>query len=164
MILSDFLSRQIEDNSNLHEIIPISFNIQEILQENYHSMVMDTYNMHTRAQAKAQANAPIAVDTQPKTQKVTTHSDKIPREMKEESNMKRLPSKIIQQSPTGIALPPETVFPHVGAHPNIKPPLKLPNVKEAISNPNLGPDPNMDIEENSPHQEGIITETYVAPD
>ena len=36
MIQSDFLSRQIEDDSNLHEIIPISFNIWEILQENYH--------------------------------------------------------------------------------------------------------------------------------
>ena len=34
MILSDFLSRQIEDDSNLHEIIPISFNIWEILQQN----------------------------------------------------------------------------------------------------------------------------------
>ena len=31
MILSDFLSRQIEDESNLYEIIPISFNIWEIL-------------------------------------------------------------------------------------------------------------------------------------
>ena len=28
MVLSDFLSRQIEDNSDLHEIIPISFNIR----------------------------------------------------------------------------------------------------------------------------------------
>ena len=34
MILCDFLSRQIEDDSNLREIIPISFNIWEILQEN----------------------------------------------------------------------------------------------------------------------------------
>ena len=34
MILSDFLSRQIEDDSNPHEIITISFNIWEILQEN----------------------------------------------------------------------------------------------------------------------------------
>ena len=34
MILSDFLSRQIEDDSNLHEIIPISFNMEETLQEN----------------------------------------------------------------------------------------------------------------------------------
>ena len=33
MILSDFLSRQIEDDSNPSKIIPISFNIQEILQE-----------------------------------------------------------------------------------------------------------------------------------
>ena len=48
MILSDFLSRHIEDDSNLHEIIPISFNIQEILQENYHNMVTDTYKVQTR--------------------------------------------------------------------------------------------------------------------
>ena len=36
MILSDFLSRQIEDDSNPHEIIPISFNIRDVLQDNYH--------------------------------------------------------------------------------------------------------------------------------
>ena len=35
MILSDFLSRQTEDDSNPHEIIPLSFNIRKILQENY---------------------------------------------------------------------------------------------------------------------------------
>ena len=58
MILSDFLSRQIEDDSNPHEIIPISFNIWEILQENYHNIVSDTYKVQMRAQAKAQANAP----------------------------------------------------------------------------------------------------------
>ena len=82
MILSDFLSRQIEDDSNPHEIIPISFNIWDILQESYHSMVMDTYNVQMRAQAKAQANAPTAVDTQPITQKVTPNSDKLPSKMK----------------------------------------------------------------------------------
>ena len=36
MILSDFLSRQIEDDSNPHKIISISFNIWDILQDNYH--------------------------------------------------------------------------------------------------------------------------------
>ena len=41
MILSDFLSRQIEDDSNPHEIIPISFNTWKILQENYHHMITD---------------------------------------------------------------------------------------------------------------------------
>ena len=32
------------------------------------------------------------------------------------------------------------------------------------TNPNLGPEPNVDFKENSPHQEGIITEMHVAPD
>ena len=76
VILSDFLSRQIEDDSNLHEIIPISFNIQEILQESYHSMVMDTYKVQTRAQAKVQANTPTVVDTQPLAQKAAPRIDK----------------------------------------------------------------------------------------
>ena len=40
----------------------------------------------------------------------------------------------------------------------------LPNVHKTIIGPNLGPDPKMDMEENSPHQEGIITKTYVAQD
>ena len=65
MILSDFLSRQIEDNSNPHEIIPISFNIREILQEHYHNIISDTYMVQTRAQAKAQINALTVVSTQP---------------------------------------------------------------------------------------------------
>ena len=52
MILSDFLSRQIEDDSDAHEIIPIAFNIREILQENYLNIVKDTYMVQTRSQAK----------------------------------------------------------------------------------------------------------------
>ena len=35
MILSDFLSRQNHDNSNPHEIIPISFNMHNLLHEKY---------------------------------------------------------------------------------------------------------------------------------
>ena len=34
MILSDFLSRRIEDDSNLHEIIPISFKIRKYCKKN----------------------------------------------------------------------------------------------------------------------------------
>ena len=164
MILSDFLSRQIEDDSNLHEIIPISFNIQEILQESYHSLVMDTYNVQMRAQSKAQANVPTAVVTQPVAQKAAPRIDKSPSKTNEKSNIKMLPGRITQQSPKGIVLPPESIFPPVVAPPNIRPPLKLPNVDKTTASPDLGPDPKMDIEENSPHQEGIITETYVAPD
>ena len=38
MILSDFLLRQIVDNSDLHEIIPISFNQRTVLQDKCYNM------------------------------------------------------------------------------------------------------------------------------
>ena len=51
MVLSDFLSRQNNDNSNPHEIIPISFNMHEVLHENYYNM--KNYLVQTRSQAKS---------------------------------------------------------------------------------------------------------------
>ena len=39
MILSDFLPRQRMDNSNLHEIIPISFDMQAILKDRYYNAI-----------------------------------------------------------------------------------------------------------------------------
>ena len=38
MVLSDFLSRQSNDDSNPHEIIPISFNMHKVLCENYYNI------------------------------------------------------------------------------------------------------------------------------
>ena len=55
-------------------------------------------------------------------------------------------------------------MPSIGTHPSVRPPPKPPNAEDTITSPNLGQEPNVDFEENSPHQEGIITETYVAPD
>ena len=49
MILSDFLSRQIEEDSDLHEIIPIFFNIREILHENYLNILKDTYMVQMKS-------------------------------------------------------------------------------------------------------------------
>ena len=37
MILSNFLSQQKNDDSNPHEIIPISYNMCQILDDNYYS-------------------------------------------------------------------------------------------------------------------------------
>ena len=51
MVLSDFLSRQNNDDSNPHEIIPISFNMHKELQERYHEI--DSYLLQTRSQAKS---------------------------------------------------------------------------------------------------------------
>ena len=88
MILSDFLSRQIEDDSNLHEIIPMSFNIREILQENDHKIVSDIYKVQTRAQAKAQANAPAIVNTQPIAWKAAPKIVKLPIKTEKERDSK----------------------------------------------------------------------------
>ena len=50
MVLSDFLSRQNNDDSNPHDIIPICFNMHKILQENYYNI--DSYLVQTRSQTK----------------------------------------------------------------------------------------------------------------
>ena len=52
MVLSDFLSRQHGDSSNLHEIIPISFDVGKVLQQNYQNYAK-TYLVQTRSQSKA---------------------------------------------------------------------------------------------------------------
>ena len=38
MILSDFLSRQKHDDSNPHKVIPISFNMDNLLHEKYYNI------------------------------------------------------------------------------------------------------------------------------
>ena len=42
MILSEFLSRQRMDDSNPHEIIPMSFNMQAILKDRYYKVGMNS--------------------------------------------------------------------------------------------------------------------------
>ena len=57
MILSDFLSRQKIDDSNPSEIILISFNMREVLQERYYNLynmrINDKYLVQSRSQTKA---------------------------------------------------------------------------------------------------------------
>ena len=113
---------------------------------------------------KAQANAPTILDAQPVTQKVTPNIVKLPIKTEKKRDIKTLPNGLIQQSPRNIVLPPGSVLPPIVVPPNVRLPPKLPKTDETTTDLHQGPDPSMDIEENSPHQEGIITETYVAPD
>ena len=55
MILSDFLSRQNVDDSNPHEIIPISFNLRTVLQDKYYNLegANEKYMIQTISQMKA---------------------------------------------------------------------------------------------------------------
>ena len=165
MILSDFLSRQIEDDSNPHEIIHISFNISDVLQENYHQLTMNTYNMQTRAQAKVQANNPTMPDILPeeREQKATPKVTKSPIQAEKRDKKFKIPSsKIALQTSRNIGLPPNFMLPPRLVSPNNRLPPKPPDIGE--TDPHQEPHPRMDIEENSPDQEGIITKAYVAPD
>ena len=51
VVLSGFLSRQNNDDGNPYEIIPISFNMHKVLQENYYRI--DRYLVQTRSQARS---------------------------------------------------------------------------------------------------------------
>ena len=54
MVLNDFLSRWKHDDSNPHEIIPISFNMYSILQEKYYNIENSArYLVQTQSQAKS---------------------------------------------------------------------------------------------------------------
>ena len=120
MILSDFLSRQIEDDSDPHEIIPISFNIKEILKENYQNMVKDTYMVQIRSQAKAQANAPAVQSTKPVTQNTVPKVDKIPIKTEKEKDSKPPHSVLDQQLPQGLTIPLGPIMPSIITHPNVE--------------------------------------------
>ena len=125
MILSDFLSRQIEDDSDLHEIIPISFNIGEILQENCQNIIKDTYLVQTRLLAKAQVNTPAVQSTKPVMQKATPKIARIPIKTEKEKDSKPPPSGVDQQLPKGIVIPPETLILSIVMQSNVRPPLSL---------------------------------------
>ena len=52
-VLSDSLSRQKHENSNPHEIIPISFNMQNILHDKYYNIGnLEKYLVQTWSQDK----------------------------------------------------------------------------------------------------------------
>ena len=52
MVLSDFLSRQLGDKSDPHQIIPISFNIKEVLKESCQNNAKAAFMVQTRSQTK----------------------------------------------------------------------------------------------------------------
>ena len=60
MVLSDFLSRQKMDDSNLHELIPISFTLRSQVDNHFYQInsrtdqpKTDEYLVQTRSQAKS---------------------------------------------------------------------------------------------------------------
>ena len=138
MILSDFLSRQNIDDSNPHEIIPISFNLRAVLQDKYYNLEgeKERYMIQTRSQSKTSG-----------VQKSIISSDEA----------------VLAVDPI-LPIPLTKVPRSEGLLPYIllrnRPPPKPPD--QLINKQDIG-DTKMDIEENSPFQENIISEIYERP-
>ena len=142
MILSDFLSRQLGDDSNLHHIILISFNIKEILKENYQNMVKGTYMVQTRSQTRAKAaNAPTVQSTtgKPVTQNTIPRIHIIPvttdNNSKPNINTQTQPPQntvVNQQLPQGIVLLGNIIL--ISTHPSVRLPpiLQILSIKEQL--------------------------------
>ena len=52
MVLSDYLSRQMGDRSDLYQVIPISFNIRDVSLKPCQDKTQNTFMVQTRSQAK----------------------------------------------------------------------------------------------------------------
>ena len=172
MVLSDFLSRQQGDRSDPHQIITISFNMKEILKRNYQDAVKNTFMVQTRLQTKSKGVT---------TRDMVRHSNK-------KGTRKETKPVVIDNTPIVIDLDtkldldshtqnavvtqqynptrPEVRKVSSYSHPTTRLPAKTSDIvnNDTTSKMDIGTDPNLDFEENSPHQEGIIMETYESPD
>ena len=194
MILSDFLSRQDLGNEDSKEIIPISFNIKSILQDKYYNVNEDEekYMVQTRSQTKASGVQlpevhglrkrldPHKIPEKQPQPIMGLDVDRKPRIGQGRAGVRRkaLPildsrqgtsaskpiiisdeigpkmPKSIMEIPRSEMLPPYLV---PQTRPPPKPPDNLSKEKEVESL-------KIEIEENSPFQESIISEVYERPD
>ena len=196
MILSCFLSWQRNNDSNPHEIIPISFNMYQILDDNYYN---EKYLIQTRSHAKASGIKLLEVhgvgknldpNLKPKKQHtIFKHGSKEMPHIGQGRTGSNLSQKIpgrteIQTRKTnhmhtkdlthsihnvnGKMTNNNPFIPDVAFHPApvYRPPPKL--IKQDVSYPQSSQgstdieniNPNFDFEENSPFQEGIMSETF----
>ena len=173
MVLSDFLSRQHGDDSNPHEIIPISFNMGKLLKQNCQNYTKDTFLVQTISLSKKKNvkvhdicsstrstgkirkeikpiiidDTPTIIDLYTKTELDTQSQD---------GTMTKATNNLVRPGTEG------TMYPNPIARPPTKPPELMD--KTTGIRQNIDTNPNVDFEENSHHQGGIILETYITPD
>ena len=225
MVLSEFLSRQNHDDSNPHEIIPISFNMYKVLHEKYYSIgKKEKYLVQTQSKMKSsgielqdvhsmrkslnanippekQHTNPIKYNTEkpcigqgragtsrripsPIKQTIIQPSDlsqKIPGAAEIETRITNCtnstaPAHSVNSANEGMThgrpLPTDVPF-YPG--PIYRPPPKpirsfKPESYEASQSSNsseitnINPEINLDFKDNSPFQEGVISEAHERPD
>ena len=197
MILSDFFSRQEIDKSDLHEIIPISFDMKAILNEKCYKIEEENskYLVQMQSQAKERGIKVPEVHRSKKgvdpnlrpewlvkkaqkpventrTEKKETCSPEQRNQIVDQVNSGQIDEIRKSQMEQSRGNIPEQIYvpqkPIISKHPNqiTNPKPKLP--ERVIQNDKqtdleLDLELNRDIEENSPYQEGILSEIYQRP-
>ena len=194
MVLSDFLSRQDPGDEDTKEIIPISFNMKLVLQDKYYNINenKDRYMVQTRSQMKASGvqlpevhGSRKRLDPQripeKQTQPITRlEVDRKPRIGQGRAGVRRkappfLDSRQRSTVSKPIVITDETEFkmprsiveiPTVrNFPPYLEPsPRPLPKPPDNLSKKQEVESLKIEIEENSPFQENIISEAYERPD
>ena len=194
MILSDFLSRQKIDDGDTNEIIPISFNMRSVLQDKYYSLdeEKEKFMVQTRSQMKAsgvqlpevhgsrkrldphkipekQLQPIIGLDVERKPRlgqgRAGVRRKALPPSYPRSGTSESRPiiinngadpisPKPMSEIPRSEILPPYLV---PQSRPPPKPPNQLPKRQEVDSS-------KIEIEENLPFQENIISKVYERPD
>ena len=194
MILSDFLSRQDLDDKDTKEIIPISFNMKLVLQDKYYNVNENEEKYMVQMRLQTKASGVQLPEVHGSRKRLDPHKipekqpqpmtgldvERKPRLGQGRAGVKRraLPpldtkqgtstskpiiisngigpktSKSIMEIPRGEMLPPYLV---PEFRPPLKPPDKLSKEQEVESS-------KVEIEENLPFQESIISEVYERPD
>ena len=194
MVLSDFLSRQDPGDEDTKEIIPISFNMKSILQDKYYNVDenMDKYMVQTRSQTKASGVELPEVHGSKKgldprrilerqTQPIARlEVDRKPRIGQGRAGVRRkalllldsrqrttaskpiiitddIESRVLR---TIMDTPASNIYPSY-LEPSLRP---LPKPPDNVSKKQEVESLKIEIEENSPFQENIISEVYERPD
>ena len=194
MILSDFLSRQEIDKSDLYEIIPISFDMKAILNKKCYEIEeeKDKYLVQTCSQAKERgikvpkvhgSKKGIDPNLRPewlvrKSQKSAVNSMREKKEPDPPGQRNQIVDQVtsghrdeirksqMEQSreniPEQTYVPEKPIIPNQISNPTPKLPERV-TQNDRQADLELDLEINRDFEDNSPYQEGIISEIYQRP-
>ena len=194
MVLSDFLSRQNPGDEDMKEIIPISFNMKSILQDKYYTINKnkDKYMVQIRLQTKASGVQLPEVHGSRKrldphripekqTQPIARlDADRKPRIGQGRAGVRRKAPPFLDSRQRTTVLKPIIITDEIESGmprsiveipasgmlpPYLEPSLRpLPKPPDNVSKKQEIESLKIEIEENSPFQENIISEVYERPD
>ena len=149
--------------------------MKEILKQNYQNIVKHTFRVQTRSQIKSKDVKAPAVQGTTKPSDKTKRKETKPTVIDDTPIIIDLDTKLdidtqLQDAAVTQPQPYDPTRPGVRqtlaySHPITRPLPRPPDLADRRnSKTHIGTDPNLDFEENSPYQEGIITEMYVSQD